>query len=348
MGSPHRSHGATSLCRCLVVLSVPVVCAAQPDSLQVGAVDFFGTAGIDLTSIRAAVPLHPGDTIAMANAADVKRRVTAAVTRAGGAPPTGVSTVCCDPAGRLLIYIGLPGHNVRTVAYLPPPSGSSCVPDAGVQLYDRAMAALQKAIEAGDTAEDMSSGYALAHHPQYRDAQLALREYAVAHGPLLRTALRGCGRAENRAAAAQLLGYASRSRAQIDALVRAARDSDAAVRNNVVRALWVLASSRDPTTVAMIPSAPFIEMLSSGVWEDRNKAGLLLSTLITMTSANALADMRRNAMDSLVEMARWQDAGHAYPYRVLLGRLAGFDDRRLNELISAGEVQAIIDAAQRR
>lgn len=348
MGRMSEWRRAAQLCCFLVVLIAAALRAGQPDSVNVGAVDFFGTLGIDVAAIREAMPLHAGDTMAEAKAADVKHAVITAVRRSAGAPPTDISTICCDPAGRLLIYIGLPGRNARTLPHLPPPSGSTCVPDAGAQLYDRAMAALQKALEAGDTAEDTSRGYALAHHPEYREAQLALRRYAVAHGSRLRRALRECADAENRAAAAHLLGYASRSRAQIATLVRAANDADGTVRNNAVRALWVLVSARDRTAATKIPAAPFIAMLNSGAWEDRNKAGLLLSALITPKASSALADLRSRAMESLVEMARWQDAGHARPYRVLLGRLAGLDDARVNELISAGEVEAIIRAAERR
>jgi HEAT repeat protein len=330
-----------------VLLALPLLCAAQPDSLEVGAIDFFGASGMDLASIRAALPIGPGATISKANAASMKTGVDAAVTRVAGAPPTDVSIVCCNPGGHILIYIGLPGKNVRTISHLPPPSGSSCLPSAAVRLYERDMNALQKAVQAGDTAEDTSGGYALSHYPEYRDAQLALRKYAVAHGSLLRSALRGCASAQNRAAAAQLLGYAVRSRAQVDALVRAANDSDASVRNNAVRALGVLASFRSRKTAQMIPAGPFIAMLNSGTWEDRNKAGLLLSALITQKRSNMLAAVRRDAMDSLVEMARWQNRGHADLYRVLLGRVAGLDAARLNELISAGDVEAIIDAARR-
>lgn len=348
MGSVRLPTCLRPLWLCLVTLSAPSLCVAQADSVQVGSLDFFGTAGIDVASIRAAMPLHPGDTIAPDDAAALKARVNTAVARLAGAPATDVSIVCCDASGRALIYIGLPGKNVRARSHLPPPAGSSCLPEVALRLYDRATDASQAAIQAGDTAEDHSNGYALSHHPAYRAAQLALREYAITHASLLRAALAGCARPGDRSAAAQLLGYANRSPAQIDALVRAANDSDRAVRNNAVRALWVLASGRSRAEIARIPAAPFIAMLNSATWEDRNKAGLLLSALATRRHSNTLADLRRNAMDSLVEMARWDDPGHAYAYRVLLGRLAGFDDVRVNELISTGKVETIIEAAQRR
>jgi hypothetical protein len=316
--------------------------------MRVGLLDFFGTAGIDVPAVRAASPVHVGDTITWDKSSDLKSRVNAAVAGVIGQPATDVSVVCCDGGGRAIIYVGLPGTNVRDLPHVPPPTGSVCLPSSAVRLYDRTMDAMQKAIEAGDASEDRSKGYALSHHPEYRDRQLALREFALAHERQVRSALAECRQPENRAAAAQILGYANRSRAQVDALVRAANDPDRIVRNNAVRALGVLASAQSRTDIATIPTKPFIAMLNSGTWEDRNKAGLLLSALVAGADAPALSDMRRNAMDSLVEMARWQERGHASAYRLLLGRIAGFDEARMNELIAAGEVETIIAAAQRR
>ena len=39
------------------------IAAAQPQTIQVGAIDFFGTAGLDVAAIRTALPLKAGDTI---------------------------------------------------------------------------------------------------------------------------------------------------------------------------------------------------------------------------------------------------------------------------------------------
>jgi hypothetical protein len=321
---------------------------AQADSVQIGSLDFFGTAGVDVAAIRAAIPVREGDTIASDKSAELKARVSTAVAGVTGRPATDVSVVCCDRSGRALIYVGLPGTNARNVRHLPSPTGAVCLPAAALRLNDGATDALQKAIQAGDTAEDVSRGYALSHNPEYRDRQLALREYALEHERQVRSALRQCAQANNRAAAAQVLGYANRSRAQIDALVRAANDPDRNVRNNAVRALAVLASAHSRAEIARIPARPFIAMLNSATWEDRNKAGQLLSALLVRADAAALADIRRSAMDSLVEMARWRDHAHADAYRRLLGILAGLDDHRLNELVAAGEVETIIAAARRR
>jgi len=63
---------------------------------------------------------------------------------------------------------------------------------------------------------------------------------------------------------------------------------------------------------------------------DRNKAGLWLAALAVSRSPQLLERLRTNALPSLIEMARWGNPGHAYSYRVLLGRIAGLDETRIS------------------
>jgi len=51
-------------------------------------------------------------------------------------------------------------------------------------------------------------------------------------------------------------------------------------------------------------------------------------------------------MDALVEMARWQFAGHASVARRLLGRIAGIEETKLDTMID-GQAEAIIAAAKK-
>lgn len=330
----------------VLLVLVPLLLGGQQQTLRVGIIDFFGTSGLNVAAIRAALPVHPGDTIREADFQRLKQQVESVVQRQAGAPLTDLSLTCCNKNGGLMIYIGLPGKNSRTIPHLPAPHGSACLPAAAAGLYDAAMNAMEKAVRAGDSAEDHSQGYALSHNPEYRARQLSMHEYAVGHGAELITAL-GCREAANREAAAQLLGYATRSPAQIAALVRAGRDPDAIVRNNAIRALWVIAQS-GPQAAAMIPASPFVAMLNSGTWEDRNKAGLLLSALAEHGDRKVLAQLRSEAFDSLAEMARWQEPGHAAAYRQLLGKIAGLDDATIQKWIEAGKVEELISAARQR
>ena len=319
---------------------------SQPTSMVVGAIDFFGTDGVNVDAVRAALPLKPGDTLNEAEFDFLRVRVNPVVLAQTGKDSTDVSGVCCDSEHRLLLYIGLAGRNSQAIHRRKPPKGSSCLEPAARQLYEKATDAMQSAVDAGETAEDHSQGYALSQNAAYRARQVAMRDYAVAHTSELENVLRGCRFSEHRQAAAHMLGYADQSREAIRALVDASHDSDPGVRNNATRALWVIASSAQPSA-RWIPAQPFVEMLNSATWEDRNKAGLLLSALTERRDAALLRELRHEALDSLVEMARWQELSHAGPYRLLLGRIAGIDESRLEQLVADGKVDEILAAVKR-
>jgi hypothetical protein len=59
-----------------------------------------------------------------------------------------------------------------------------------------------------------------------------------------------------------------------------------------------------------------------------------------------LEQLRKEAMDALVEMARWRFVGHASSARRLLGRIGGIEEARLNAMIDS-QAEAIISAAQK-
>jgi hypothetical protein len=330
----------------LLFMALPSLCVGQPVSIRIGSIDFFGTAGVDVAHLRTALPVHPGDTFAEAKLANAKKQVSSVVTTITGAPPTDFSAVCCDAGGGWMIYIGLRGKNSHEIHHLQSPTGSECLPKSAVSLYNDTMSELLPAIRANEAGEDDSRGYSLARYPPLRQSQLALRTYAVDHSQLIEHVVRNCHNAENRAAAADLLGYANQSKRQINALVRASNDSDSTVRNNAIRALWVLASS-SKKAAAMIPARHFVALLNSGKWDDRNKAGLLLAALARNGDARLLSELRSRALDSLVEMARWQNPGHADPYRFLLGKIAGLSESRIKNLIASGDVGDLISAAEK-
>ena len=313
------------------------------EKIHVDSIDFFGTDGMDVEAVRAVLPVKPGDQIGEADFKSLKTRIRAAVERSTGHQPTDVAGVCCGAGQQMALFIGLPGQNSQAVHGLTAPSGDRCLPDAAMHLYNRAEEAMIAAIKAGQADEDQDKGYALSQNPAARARQLEIREFAQTHAALVEDALRECSRTKHREAAAEILGYADRSLEQIEALVSAARDPDSDVRNNATRALWVMASA-DPRG---IPSQPFIELLNSGLWLDRNKGGLVLMALTQSRPPELLAQLRHDAMDSLVEMARWHDEGHASPYRLILGRMAGWDDRRTNEASAAGRIDEIVTAARR-
>jgi HEAT repeats len=244
----------------LCVLPLTLLDGAEP---RIATIEFFGHKGIDVAAVRAALPLHEGDELS--GGAEVKARVRDAVVRASGSEPTDVATVCCTSDGGILLFIGLPGESYKPFAYDPAPTGHARVSTELEQLDEQLGEALAAAVQKGGDAarQDDSKGYALVKHPEARSLQLTLRRYALTHEPELLRVLTSSSDPSQRAIASQALGYARQSRRQLDALMRAARDPDEGVRNNVTRAMWVLARANN-TIARQIQPDVFIEMLNSG------------------------------------------------------------------------------------
>ena len=74
--------------------------------------------------------------------------------------------------------------------------------------------------------EDGSPGYRLLKDAGVRAKELAVRAYALQHEAELILLLESSGKADQRAMAADAVGYGVRSRRQTGALVTAARDPD--------------------------------------------------------------------------------------------------------------------------
>jgi hypothetical protein len=240
-----------------------------------------------------------------------------------------------------MVYIGLPGDSYQAITFNPAPTGDVRFPKDAVKLQQQMDDALEHAVMNGHATEDESEGYALTNDPKARKAQLAVRDYALQHEALMFQVLTSSSDAEHRAIAAQMLGYGRQSDEQIDALVHASLDADEDVRNDAVRALWVLGTAK-PALAHRIPAEPFIRLMRSGSWLDHNKASLVLVALTTSRDPLVLAQLRTEVLESLLEMARWRSIGHAGAALTILGRMAGIDEDTLNKLIDGGQAAVIL------
>ena len=318
---------------------------SQNQSARIGPIEFFGHSGIDLEPVRAAIPVHDGDSLALTDEAigGVRARIRQTIQRVVGHEPTDVAPVCCDDKGQWMIYIGLGGKSSGSFRYNDAPSGSAKLPPAVLKLYDEAMQANMEAVSRGASSEDDSMGYALSSDPAYRAKQLEMRQFALGHEVEIRRVLESSGEPRQRVAASELLGYAGQSKLQLVALTMASRDRDDNVRNNAIRALVVLASS-NPKTAAQIPAEEFVPMLSSGSWTDRNKSAWLMEKLTQPRDPKLLDALRAQALDSLIEMARWRSPGHSGTSRMILGRIAGIEEKRLQAIVERGQVEEILSS----
>ena len=318
-----------------------LVCASD----RIGDIEFFGYKGLDVARIRTALPVHDGDEYSDVTKGQIRRAVVDVI----GKEPTDVAGVCCDEKGNRLLFVGLPGASNKSFVLHPEPKGTERLPADIVNLYDRLDHALEAAVRKGGRAaeEDDSKGYALIKDPAARFLQLAIREWALKHEAELLRVLESSSAVQHRRIASDAMGYARQSRDQVLALIRAARDPDDEVRNNATRALGVLVRSGSAFASQIAPD-PFIDMLSSGRWSDRNKGAALLMELTTGRNPDLLLKIRAAALDSLVEMASWRRPSHAYFARMVLGRVAGLPENRLKELAWNGPVDVLLEAAGQR
>ena len=312
--------------RRLSYLAVAAVAAALTCSAEtrIGGIEFFGFRDLDIAAIRKAVSAAEDAPSPKKTRAVLQGTVKSIV----GTDPTDIVIVCCDEAGRRWVYVGLAGSTYKQIRLRSKPREPLRLPRDLLSLHEKLEQALIQAVERGGDAieEDTSRGYALRRDPTARALELKIREYAVAHGPLVFSVLTSSWNARHRAVAAQAAGYAQHSAEQIRALYQAALDPDKDVRNNAIRALAVLAGAQIELA-APIPASLFIELLSSGIWADRNKAIAVLAPLTRSRDARVLTELRKRALDPLVECARWRWVGHSCQARVILGRVAGIDEK---------------------
>ena len=171
--------------------------------------------------------------------------------------------------------------------------------------------------------------------------------WALGHEAELLRVLRNSSDVDQRQVASEVLGYAKPSREQIVALDYASDDPDSTVRNNATRALMVLLRW-NPDFAAQLNTQKVIAMLGAGKWTDRNKAVGLLEPMTQQRDQKLLAMLRTQALEQLVEMAKWTNTGHAYEARLVLGRIAGLPEGDVRRMASTGQVEALVNAARKK
>ncbi len=333
----------------LAFLAGPAVCLQTGDpgkkTFEIGSIDYFGYEGLDLRQVEELLPIRVGDSVSFDSLDLTKRSIQHSIEEVTGKPATDITAVCCDSGHRLHIYIGLSGTSSRSFPLTPAPRGHARLSQTALNLYQRDVEAVQDAVSRGAALEDDSKGYSLSDDPIARRAQSDLRSYSASRATELANVLQNASDVRQRRASACLLGYANRSAEQIQSLTEATFDMDEEVRNNALRALSVLASAANAESLGVDPT-PFIELLFSGRWTDRNKSSQLLMHLTQNRDPVLLSKLREQALAPLIEGALWNDPGHSDAFLYILGRIEGIDSDHLQRLIDSGDKTRIIQAAK--
>jgi hypothetical protein len=322
-----------------IAILVLAWCGAAEDR-HIGTIDFYGYSGLDLVKLKALLPLHEGDALPSNNAlANAKPGYVKAV----GRDRVEMTTICCLPDGRSSLFVGFAEPGAPALAFHPRPKGGVRLPPEIVKMYDDLDRLNGEAVKSGKAGEDDSKGYSLSEYLPQRAMELKLRDWARPNVDLLLRALESDSVDHERAAAAEALGYADESERQIAGLVGAALDPFDDVRNNAIRALGVLVEY-DPKALQQIPLRPFVALIHSIDWFDRNKTSFLLDSFTKSRDPEVLRTLRAEAVTPLLEMAQWRDHGHAMPAISALGRVFGIEEGRITEMILERNLRPLFDA----
>ena len=328
----------------LIFLALLLPTVQDPQVPPIGIIDFYGLRTVTEQQARGALQIKEGDSLSD-EPKDARRRLEALP----GVAQARLEWVCCEN-GKATLYVGIGEKGAPAFEFHPAPKRTIELPEEIKQAGNDFQKAQMDAVLKGNAAEDDSQGHALMNDPASRAIQQRFITFAARDLNLLRNVLHQSADAEQRALAAQVIAYTANKQTVVGDLVEAMRDPAGNVRNNATRALAVMAelSGKAVRQPIRIPTRPFVEMLNSIEWTDRNKSSLALVRLTEHRDSGVLAELRLQALPSLIEMARWKASGHAYAPFFLLGRVAGFSEKEINEAWEHGVRAAFIEAAAKR
>jgi hypothetical protein len=342
-GTPYRfiRSGALTLVSAAVLTTFPAGARAQLP--RVGIIDVYGLHKTTPQQLRDALGISVGDSLTSLALLEVPAKLASLP----GVASASVDPVCCED-GKTMLYVGVVEDGAPTLELRAPPNGASRLTPDVIQAGTAFGEAHMRAVMRGFVKEDVSQGHSLMADSAARMIQLRFVGLVAKHLDTLRKVLRTSSDADHRAFAAEVLAYYTNKQAIVGDLVYAMRDADADVRNNATRALWLIAmyGQQHPELKITVPYEPFIDLLNSLSWKDRNKSSLALMQLTESRNPALLRALKAGAFDSIVDIAQWTNPGHSMAGIVMLGRIAGIPDQEIYAMFERGERDKIIEAAR--
>lgn len=312
---------------------------------RIGVIDFYGLHKLSAEQLRPHLEFSEGDVFSFDDEKShaAFKQTDRQLSSLPGVRSARSGPLCCSN-GQVVVFIGIEETGAPRWRFRKPPRGEARLPaevaKAGTEFADAAFAAVAR----GDNGEDTSAGHSLFQAPEPRAIQLRFVDYAQRYLPVLREVLRQSSDANQRALAAQVIAYAGDKQAVVPDLVWAMRDDSADVRNDATRALLVF-TKRESTPPLKIPYGPFVALLGSPVWTDRNKSSFAVESFTRTRDPKLLRLLRRQALGPLTEMARWKVPGYALPSVSILGRIAGYSEEEITVAIENARQEELIAAA---
>jgi len=313
--------------------------ALAADSVpRVSSVDYYGLRKVAQHRVYQVVGVSAGDHIPPS-----KGVLEDQLEKVPGVVLARVEAVCCE-GGKSMLFVGIEEKGAAHFAFRSAPFGETTLPAEIVEQHRDLTRVLDAAARRGVNAEDLTQGHPLSADTEARGIQQGFVEFARKHLAEIREVLRNAGDPEQRALAATLIGYAPDKKAVVGDLEFAVQDPDERVRASAMRALDGIAvlATLEPERGIQISPTWLVEMLNSIVLSDRISA---TRALINLTQARPEATMgllREKALPSLVEMAQWHSLRYALPAFILLGRVGGFSEEKIQQEWTGGDRAALV------
>jgi hypothetical protein len=115
--------------------------------------------------------------------------------------------VCCTEDHKSMLYVGVEEPSSPCLVFNSAPTGSTRLPGEVVRAGNQFAEAWQKSVLVGNAAEDRSEGHSLSNYPELRAVELPFISFAQTDHDNLIDVLRNSSASEQRALAAEVLGY---------------------------------------------------------------------------------------------------------------------------------------------
>ena len=333
-----------------VLIGLLICMSLHAQTAKIGTIDIYGNRKISSNTILQQAQISAGDSVSQQFL--LTRSIERSIQKIPGIRLVKTALVCCDKNGSYHLFIGIAETDSAILSHRAAPTLRIRLPKKYSNAYAQFSERLSDAVQVGQAGDDWNEGHSLIHYPPARKIQEKFRLWADEDFQMLSKVLRSSAYASQRATAARIIAYHFDKNRVVPELMYAITDKSEEVRINAIRALAAIAfyASGHPEKKIDISYMPFIRLINSAVWSDRNKGLLVLMQLTRSRDPEILNKLKEITLPALKEMAVWKSEPHALPAYVILARIAGIPEDNINRSTSginfAGEAMKLADSVK--
>lgn len=335
------------MCRFLVLFAAVVGMRAEDITPRIGILQVFGVQKVSPQKINSALGVKPGDLLPSRDTTEER------LAKVSGVVASSIQAVCCS-GSNMILYVGVEEKGAIHLNFHAEPTAAITLPQEIIDKYNAILHEAEASLRGRNADEDLTNGYSLLADAEGREQQQEMIPLVAAHLASIDQVVRTSNDPDQRAIAAYILQYAPRtpreSKLMTDALQYALQDPDQEVRAKALtslKAVLVGAKLHREQHIHVEPTW-FVELMNSLDWRDRREASLALVTLTEKRDPDTLGLLRERALNSVVDMAQWQDLEHALPGFILAGRLAGLSEKDIQNSWVSGDRESVLKELRKK